>query len=61
MGTNKEGRVKRFKNLEEELASLEQNPVARSLLEGLEKQPPERVEQLMSELTNMAELEEDVS
>jgi hypothetical protein len=55
MDTDKKSSVKRFKNLEEELAALEQNPVARSLLEDLRYQSPERVEQFMSELSTLAE------
>jgi len=42
-------------SLEEELASLEQSAVARSLIDDLEHQSPERVAQFLAELTKMEE------
>lgn len=57
METGKGG-VRRFRSLAEELESLEQNPVARSLLRDLEGQDPERIDRLMGELREQADVEE---
>lgn len=57
---DRKGRVRprRWKNLEEELEALENDPDAKALLDLLAKQDPGRVEQLMEELTELAEKEE---
>jgi hypothetical protein len=60
MGNNK-SRVRRWKTLEEELEALRNNPTAQALLKDLEEQDPERVEQLLEELREQADMEDEES
>jgi len=53
--------VRRFRSLAEELESLERNPVAQSLLRDLEGQDPERIDRLIGELREQADIEEPES
>jgi len=49
--------MKRFKNDKEAIDALDSDPVARSLLEDLEQQTPDRIDQLMSDLVTASESE----
>jgi len=51
--------VKRWKSREEELASLERNPIAQALLRDLEQQDPERVAELVDELQEQIKKENE--
>jgi hypothetical protein len=53
--------VRRWKTLEEELEALRNNPTAQALLKDLEEQDPERVEQLLEELREQADMEDEES
>lgn len=52
-----EGRMTHKLTLEEELDTLRRSPVAQGLLDLLRDHPPERTEQLMTELTALSDEE----
>jgi hypothetical protein len=54
---DRKGRIRKWNSLEEELESLRNNPVAQSLLRDLDSQDPVRVQRLMDELRESADLE----